>query len=382
MDILVIGNGFDLAHNLKTSYKDFLDFCNRINKQMVIDKDHLIYAECCQTNLWMKHFITRQAQMGNTWIHLENEIFLAICTILKKVSALRTPSKNDLTLSLSIGLFIENFDFSKIDQFISTSHNEYIRDQMQYKTQKEIQFYKIYNVYANSQKAFIKFLYDQLREFIKVFNTYLIYEVLNKIEDNNKNLLALQAIKPCTSMTPMPVLSFNYSDTCERLYKQKCRIDFRLDIETIYVHGKISNDNSCNLVLGTESFDNNSTIENTNLKIPVDFNIFKKYHQRHKYGTIESYQQLLKQINLHPTTFHVIGHSLDKTDHLILKHLFQANKDAKINIYYHDEESQERLINNIKDIIGEEDVMTRVMFINQYDNSRGLLKKYETLLSV
>ena len=27
MDILVIGNGFDLAHDLKTSYKDFLEYC-------------------------------------------------------------------------------------------------------------------------------------------------------------------------------------------------------------------------------------------------------------------------------------------------------------------------------------------------------------------
>ena len=25
MDVLVIGNGFDLAHGLKTSYKDFLE---------------------------------------------------------------------------------------------------------------------------------------------------------------------------------------------------------------------------------------------------------------------------------------------------------------------------------------------------------------------
>lgn len=28
LDILIIGNGFDLAHGLKTSYKDFLDFAN------------------------------------------------------------------------------------------------------------------------------------------------------------------------------------------------------------------------------------------------------------------------------------------------------------------------------------------------------------------
>lgn len=32
MKILLIGNGFDLAHDLPTRYKDFLDFCCRIEK--------------------------------------------------------------------------------------------------------------------------------------------------------------------------------------------------------------------------------------------------------------------------------------------------------------------------------------------------------------
>ena len=57
----------------------------------------------------------------------------------------------------------------------------------------------------------------------------------------------------------------------------------------------------------------------------------------------------------------------------MLKHVFLANKNAKIKIYYHNEEAQERLINNITEILGEEDVMTRVQFIYQYDSDRGLL---------
>ena len=32
MKILVIGNGFDLAHGLPTSYKDFLEFCKRTQR--------------------------------------------------------------------------------------------------------------------------------------------------------------------------------------------------------------------------------------------------------------------------------------------------------------------------------------------------------------
>ena len=31
MDILLIGNGFDLAHKLPTTYKDFLDFLEKIH---------------------------------------------------------------------------------------------------------------------------------------------------------------------------------------------------------------------------------------------------------------------------------------------------------------------------------------------------------------
>ena len=32
MKILLIGNGFDLEHGLPTSYMDFLDFCQRVER--------------------------------------------------------------------------------------------------------------------------------------------------------------------------------------------------------------------------------------------------------------------------------------------------------------------------------------------------------------
>lgn len=53
--------------------------------------------------------------------------------------------------------------------------------------------------------------------------------------------------------------------------------------------------------------------------------------------------------------------------------MFLANKNAVINIYYHNEEAQERLINNITDIIGEDEVMTKVRLIYQHDKERGIL---------
>ena len=77
--------------------------------------------------------------------------------------------------------------------------------------------------------------------------------------------------------------------------------------------------------------------------------------------------------------FHVIGHSLDKSDSVILKHIFLAHQDSIINIYYHNEETQEKLINNITEIIGEEEVMSKVRFIYQHDPKRGILIPQEEM---
>ena len=73
MDILIIGNGFDLAHGLKTSYKDFLEYC----KEKETDNSNSFY----NTNIWLKHFITRQNKLGNTWIDLETEIYRVISQV-------------------------------------------------------------------------------------------------------------------------------------------------------------------------------------------------------------------------------------------------------------------------------------------------------------
>lgn len=211
-------------------------------------------------------------------------------------------------------------------------------------------------------KDFINFLYNQLQDFVKEFEKYLIEET-QKIQNAPKYKLRLNS--DCVSL-----LNFNYTDTCEQLYK----INFNhntcgIKTKAVYIHGKINNEDCCNLVLGTHSFDNE--------QIPVEFNIFKKHHQRHKYGTIESYQELLNELKypkkMYIPRFHIIGHSLDKTDHNILKHILLAREKSIINIYYHDEEALARMQSNIDLIIGEEEVMTKVRFIKQDDPERGIL---------
>lgn len=347
MDILIIGNGFDLAHGLKTSYKDFLKYCNKITLQDIINGES-VNEKYCKDNFWMEYFISKQ--IGDTWIDLETEIYNLIYEVFKK------------RISFPAEMKFDNYHIQYIDQ-------NNIAMYYQYKS----------SPVACGTEAIVKFLYEQLRKFTKAFEKYLIDEVLLKMDEKSKFQLSLQAAGIQQHSQHVHVLSFNYTDTCTRLYEKKFNTYCQLKIKPVYVHGKVQNNSECDLVLGTHSFDR----DNKDKDLLADLNIFQKHNQRHRYGTIEAYQDFLKELTdpkkIFTPIFHIIGHSLETTDHKILKHALQARKNAVIKIYYHNEEAQEKLINNITEIIGEEEVMAKVRLIHQHDEKRGLLKSCSTL---
>lgn len=361
LDILIIGNGFDLAHGLKTSYKDFLEFC-----ELQIKNENSEYYDLCAINLWLKHFVTRQIDLGNTWIDLESEIYDVIKYLHQKKYL-----NGSNTLASINNKFIQinksstDFNFNKFGSFLREPHFNEIRS----KEGCSPQFRPyLYNFYIENSLDLINLLYKQLREFTKLFEKYLLDEILTNIKDVKKYRLMLDS-----KNNEIPVLSFNYTDTYEKLYKAKSIYASNF-LKYVYIHGKVCSGENCNLVLGTHSFDR----KENNKSLPIDLNLFQKHNQRHRYNTIEPYQEFIVQLTDHRRfirpVFHVVGHSLDKTDHKILKHILLAKSNAVIKIYYHNEEAQEKLINNITDIIGEDEVMRKVQLIYQHDPERGILK--------
>ncbi len=79
MDVLILGNGFDLAHGLKTRYKDFLDYYFQKEKAKNFD-GAFIDSENLK-NVWLYHFVNKQNQLGDKWIDLEEEIY----NVIKKI---------------------------------------------------------------------------------------------------------------------------------------------------------------------------------------------------------------------------------------------------------------------------------------------------------
>ena len=345
MNILILGNGFDIAHGLKTKYSDFLDYCEtkyKYTEPRNIDKD----SNFLFNNVWIKHFLNKKIN-GDKWIDLEKEIYNVI-VILSKLPYFQSGTSQEKykNIPFLISKYYMDFNFDEVNRYFRKPEGIIERD-----------------CYYIQIKDFIKFLHNQLRDFVMEFEKYLKDEVMRTVKNTSKYNFRID--NSCVSL-----LNFNYTNTCEKLYN----INFThnncgIKTKAVYVHGKINYEDGCNLVLGTHSFDNE--------QIMVDFNIFKKHNQRHRYETMENYQELLNELKypkkIYTPVFHIIGHSLDKTDHNILKHILLAREKSIINIYYHDEESQERLINNITEIIGEDEVMAKVRFIHQHDPKRGIL---------
>ena len=366
MDILILGNGFDIAHCLKTKYSDFLDYCVEKNNKRMIGT--INYGTTFIDNIWLQHFITTRNNYGKNWIDIEEEIYRVVSSLNKELLDLSSGEIEMIfPLTFSIKKDILEFNFYKIIDYLKPCNNSIPIDFPKYTTIEKNDFSYLY-FYIDNYQGFINFIYDQLRDFVGLFEEYLDETVMSEIDSKPKYQLSLlQESKP-NIMSFLFILNFNYTDTLTRLYQQTTDSRQKKSIRNFYVHGKI---NANNIVLGTQFFDNK------NNNIPSEFNVFRKHNQRHRYNTIEDYQSLLQIIKSSNDNtkriFHVIGHSLDKSDYAILKHIFLADKDAIINIYYHDEESQERLINNITEIIGEEEVMAKVRFIYQHDPIRGIL---------
>lgn len=356
MNILILGNGFDLAHKLDTKYVDFLNYCRK-NQNV--------------ENIWLRHFVNRQQKLGEKWIDLEEEIYNVIKSLNESLKYLTNNYEKESIsrmYSFQKDFIDEKFDLSRITNEFRQSQNKYPTNEKEY-TSVNTNIVNYVGYYFKTYKGLINFLYDQLRNFTNQFNNYLLAEVLPNIGNKKYDF-------PLAKGKTIRVLNFNYTDTYAKLYNQHS-IYAEENPRYIYVHGKVCDSKNCNLILGTHSFYNNLP-NDLNEEINVEFNVFKKHNQRHRYGTIEPYQELLKELNdrrkIIVPSFHIIGHSLDKSDHNILRHIFKAREKCNIYIYYHNQEALNRLINNITEIIGEEEVMTKVKFIDQEDKNRGVFK--------
>ena len=345
MNILIIGNGFDLAHKLPTKYTDFLDFLGNVRvlkeihpeerKRLIrkIDKDMKQYlftdennfninSKCSEyideiyqlskDNIWINWLYQRRADneiLGEYWVDFETEISGVIQSI-EQLSPILSESSGVFNL---IGIQAKVFTF----------------------------FIKKYYTEHKSQDATMKYLKERLlldlNKLIRCFEIYLEHFVKNI----DKRLLSLDIY----NLKVDKVLTFNYTNTYLKLYND--------DVECDYIHGKADTNNTMvtnNMVLGINDY-----LKESERFTNTQFIEFKKYYQRLIKLTNSHYKKWLDEINnknqnvIH--NVYIFGHSLADTDHDILRE-FINNPKLKITIFYNNSNQYSSQICNLVHLIG------------------------------
>lgn len=373
MNILLLGNGYDLNYKLPTSYRNFLltiDFLvnnnidnihtvgdvfgnQNLNKQdKLIAESFEAYKEiynivpldtetlqkmvdCAKTNLWFNYFI-KSFNREAGWIDIEREISFVI---------------NQFQLFL--GKAKVTFLASKVCDEIATKYiimdvfNFFIAEAAESKNILPIGSRKIRPEYTieyplgsenhviNTEKI-IGVLRDSLFNFVDILKTYL-HCFINKTVENligDSVITQLQAF-----LYTDAVITFNYTNTYEF---------FGSNAQIFHIHGNVND----KIVLGINP-DKNDNLETIN----TSFITFKKYFQRAYYGTDVAYLRWLRDLldvggrtgDIHLL---VMGHSLDVTDEDIIKDLFSLA--SEITIIYHSDSSKAKYIRNLANIFGKE----------------------------
>lgn len=376
MNILLLGNGFDLAHGLPTTYLDFISFLKRINinKQLkdpsykdilekyVLDPSNLeiikILNKLFQKNLWYEHF-KEKTTFNNNWCDFEKEIEY----VAKQLEEAKQKIEKKQSLNLSTLITSEHdFLFKAVENYINHKvskdckmtlqnpkiyihkFNRLTSDMISIQLTLNVNYPDEYNnldlpPISNTTIAFeklIEHILNQLNDFTKCFELYLFHFV-NKIDI--KKISFIQDI--LSDNQELKVLNFNYTNTLN-IY------DFYKKNNVCHIHGEALNNNENNLVLGINETENN---------IDPMFTRFRKYFQRFEKKCSLNYRSWIDEISRTKNSFipehylYIIGHSLTLSDKNILYELITLSA-MKTIICYHSENSKITLMQNLAAILG------------------------------
>lgn len=411
MNMLIIGNGFDLAHGLPTQYKDFLKFVNVVNAifnkesyeeivtketEKITDEDELKkeiektkdffdfinslnnqenfkYIEELHNlsidNLWINYFTKylsdNKLSLNKSWIDFETEI----SNFVKRLESLSKAKQVYL---------IEHYDKAINNdepRFEAPASNVvYLKNLVPNIIEEE---YAVFNTELSCLVSIDYFenlkekLIADLKNLIRSLEIYLSLYI-----DNLDTDLRIPEIFKMKDKIDY-VLSFNYTNTFERLYAKPYSHKVFYD----YIHGKANLKNTvdgCQLVLGIDEY-----LDEEERNKNIDFIQYKKYFQRvyKKTGLIHvgwlnslnnCYKNAINE-NYKKINIYIVGHSLDVTDKDILKNIIMFDKQDKdtipinVTIYDHNQEASASHIANLVRVITQDELIDKVYSKDEND---------------
>ncbi len=275
-NLLIIGNGFDLAHGLKTSYNHFIEY---------------LIEEQFKSNKFESAFILG---VGIENIQeLRNEIMYGNYFIKENFKNIFI---RDLIWEFSLKYWcdIENKYFELLN---TTDNGTYF-----FKDPKTL----------NSEFEILK---DYLVEYLK---------------EQEKNVKALESYKKMIALVDSKetiILNFNYTDTLKKLYSNEIK-----ESQVIHIHGELSNPKNP-IIFGYAAND-----EESRELIDKGNNEYMRNIKKHLYKRTENEKLLTNYLyGTESINVTILGHSCGLSDKLILNQILNHKNIKSINVFYFEE---------------------------------------------
>lgn len=404
--IILIGNGFDLAHNIKTSYKDFINhYWENIiqNLKNVVNGNTTTYRKVFETEeikienvpggpftygdwvvannfddlinilknqnleiIFKNKFLEILTKKHNeqNWVDIENEYY----------NLLKESFKNAYS---SYKIYELNRDFNQIKKLLEIYLNEveekftdnFGNDIADVRLKNNIG-YKIYSPFklkdfteaSINKKAEIEF--QKIQQEIKGLKEEQI--TISELSENNQKVISrigtnatIKEIRKLLisdsavnyfELMPEEILflNFNYTFT-EKIYENHTQFEsldsnenFKKHI--IHIHGTTDKYDRNNVIFGfgDEIDEDYKSIENLNN------NDYLENIKSIKYLETDNYKQLLEFLNSGDYQIFIFGHSCGISDRTLLNTLFEHKHCSSIKPFYHKKDENS---DNYSDIV-------------------------------
>lgn len=316
--IILIGNGFDLAHGMKTSYGDFMDWFWMHKATEIQNRIH-------------KYEYFQLTNIGGD----ENNIKLDF-TNCKNYSDIINVIKSQRVAINFKNKFLEQITEKQYIQNWVDIENEYYQLLKDIMTEKE-KFYSISELNSDFEKIkneLEKYLTEEQNKFDRTRHEDLIISISHKIYSSFQPRDFVQQAMDSISQTNYPqeilLLNFNYTRT-EIFYQNYYYKNPKTYTNIIHIHGSLSLNDKNPIIFGygDELDEEYKKIENLNN------NEYLENIKSIKYLETDNYKRLLEIVNSDEYQIFIFGHSCGNSDRTLLNTLFEHENCVSIKPFYY-----------------------------------------------
>lgn len=344
--LVIIGNGFDLAHGLPTSYKEFMN--NYWQDILKMSKNSDNYED---------NLFSLKLNMVSIGIQGRNEFYKDV-KCYKTLTQFAERNKKYCTIEFKNKFFFYLSDVALVENWVDIENLYYLILKEKAKGNSTIHnypwdIYQLNEEFEQIKKLLEKYLSDNILNSFQLGNfndprgeSYKFSEVIKPIsifsnedkileefsnEDHAEIKSQLNKEKLGMTESKLFFLNFNYTPTLYR-YLHNGKYNDKVETSINFIHGEIGNinENKINFGFGDEMDDDYKIIEN------LDDNEYLKNFKSFQYSQNSNYKKLLDFVESDQKfQVYIMGHSCGLSDRTLLNTIFEHNNCRSIKIFYH-----------------------------------------------